>query len=354
LGRLRAAGPSTAPSTWRSIVIFGASHIGDVLYRTASLGPLRRALPGARIVYVCDPPVAELLTTNPDVDEVLPISDEHSWRWTSRTWSALRERRFDAALCSNHHGYHADLALATALGIPNRVAFGHKGLSGLATIPIVVPYYPMSMPAYFRTMVATIGGVAPDWPLEPVLPLTADDHREADAALRELALDANAAIVACTLTIRQSRTLVWPAASYLAVLAAAAREHPLQVVLCGSRDDGPLLRDVAAAAPVPCRVLAGRLGLRAFGAFLSHCDALLGTDSGPRHIANAVGTPVVFIRSLSVSRTEAGQYAAHEVDAAPDVEWLDLEAQAAAMARIDPASVAAALSRVLVSRARLR
>ena len=38
-------------------------------------------------------------------------------------------------------------------------------------------------------------------------------------------------------------------------------------------------------------MLAGRLGLRAFGAFLTRCDALLGTDSGPRHIANAVGTP---------------------------------------------------------------
>lgn len=342
LARTIADGSPTPPPTWRRVMILGASHIGDVLYRTSSLGPLRRALPQAHITYVCDAAVAELLTTNPDVDEVLPISHE-SGRVPRGQWAALRKRRFDAALCSNHHAYAADLGMATMLGVPNRVAFVHKGLSGLATMPIVVASHPMVMPAYFRSMVATIGGVTPDWPLEPVMPLTAQDHEEADRALREMDLESGVPIIACSLTTRQKTTLVWSADNYLAALDAVMREQPIQVVFCGSRSDAPVLNEIASRTRIPCRVLAGRLGLRAYGAFLARCNALLAPDSGPRHIANAVGTPVVFIRNLAVDQIENGSYAAHEVDAAPDGEWLALDDLAAVLARIDPRQVAAAL-----------
>jgi heptosyltransferase-1 len=351
LARLRAHGPPTPPATWRRVVILGVSHMGDVLNRTASLEMLRRALPQAHIAYVCEPGVADLLETNPHLDEVLPIHDERARPWSPLVWSTLQAKRFDAALCTNHFMYHAELALVTALGIPNRVAFVHKGFSGLATRPLPA-HFPQLSPAYFRSMVAALGGVAPDWPLEPVLYLTAEDRDEADAAMRELALDDRRALIACTMSVRQDRTLVWPPDRYLAALERLGSQLPLQVVLCGSKSDAPFLEDVAARAPFPCRVMAGRLRLRALAVFLSRCDALLAADSGPRHIANAVGTPVVFIRSLSACRAESGRYCANEVDVAPDGDYLSLEAQAAALARIDPATVARALGESLAARPR--
>jgi ADP-heptose:LPS heptosyltransferase len=333
------------------VAILGTSHIGDVLYRTPSLAPLRAALPDARITYICEPGSAEVLETNPDIDEVLPISDDTAWWRSPRARSILREQRFDAALCSNHIAYHDDLLLATTLGIPNRVAFSHRGLTGLATIS-VAPEYPSPAPAYFRAMVAAITGRAPDWSLEPVLHLTPEDHAEAEAATRELGLDTEQPVIACTLTHRQRKTAAWAPSAYLSALAVVAQSRPFQVVLCGSRADAAVLEQVAATAPMRCRVLAGRLGLRAFGAFLTRCDALLATDSGPRHIANAVGTPVVFVRSLSVSRVEAGHYSANEVDMAPAAEWLSLRDQEAALSRLAPERVAAVLLDTLTTHTR--
>ena len=353
VARLRAHGPPTPPESWRRVVILGVSHIGDVLFRTPSLAMLRRALPHAHIAYVCESGVADLLETNPHIDEIVPLHDERARPWPRRLWSTLREKRFDAALCTNHFMYHEQLLMAAALGIPNRVAFAHKGFSGLATLPLSAQF-PQLVPAYFRSMVASLAGAAPDWPLEPVLYLTPEDRDEADTAMHELALDDQRALVACTMSVRQAGSVVWSPDQYLAALEMLGSRLPLQVVLCGSRSDAPFLQDVAARAPFPCRVLAGRLRLRALAAFLSRCDALLAADSGPRHIANAVGTPVVFIRSVSVCRAEAGPYCANEIDVAPDGDFLSFEEQAAALARIDPATVARALGDALAARQRPR
>ena len=326
-------GPPTPPADWRRLVILGSSHIGDVLFRTASLPVLRRALPHCHITYACEPLAAELLATNPNVDTTLVVR------------GASQLRGFDAALCTNHIAYHRDLVMATRARIPNRVAFVHKGLSAFATVPVRADY-PRPAPAYTRAMVAAVTGAEPTWPLTPQVFLTADDALEADRALPTHDVDLARPLIACTITNRQPRTRTWPVAAYLRTLELLAHDRGATVVLCGSADDAPALHAAAAACRVPARVLTG-LPLRAFAAFLRRCDVLLSTDSGPRHLANAVGTPVVFVRSLNVSRVEIGAYCDNESDASGDEEWLSAAAQDAALARVRPEHVAELVARRL-------
>jgi ADP-heptose:LPS heptosyltransferase len=65
---------------------------------------------------------------------------------------------------------------------------------------------------------------------------------------------------------------------------------------------------------------AGRINLRALVSFLRKCDAVLTTDSGPRHLANAAGVPVVYLRNLLSLETETGSYLASEHDLVPPAE----------------------------------
>jgi len=333
-------------------VLFGASHIGDVLFRTPSLPVLRRALPNCRIIYVCSPQTAELLRTNPNVDEAMPLVIEgEPWRRHRTTLEALRERACDAALCTDHIAYHADLVLALRARIPARVGFVLKGFSGLVTHSVRANY-PRPYAAYTRAMVAAITGEPESWPLRPQIWPSPADEQQALAAWRELDLDDRRPVVACTLTVRQRDTAVWPSERFVETLALVARRTPIQVVLCGSAADAQFLRQAAAAAPrgLDCRVLAGRLDLLAFASFLSRCDCLLATDSGPRHLANAVGTPVVFVRSLAVSQVEAGASCETEVDVAPNGEFLSLPAQERVLATLLPSDVALVVGRSLASR----
>jgi ADP-heptose:LPS heptosyltransferase len=112
-----------------------------------------------------------------------------------------------------------------------------------------------------------------------------------------------------------------------------------------------MLESLAGQAKARCDVLAGTLPLKSFAGFLSRCMVVLAQDSAPRHMANAVGTPVVFLRNLSVSRVETGAYCDTEVDAAPgEDEFVKGEDFARVIAKVPPEVIAERILRVIPSR----
>jgi ADP-heptose:LPS heptosyltransferase len=331
-GSVIARRPPSDPANWKSGLIIGHNHIGDVLYRTCSMPALRLGLPQCQWSYLTSPAGAEILERNPDVDQILPLNvGDDSWQLSDNAFAKLREHDFDAILCSNTIRYHPDLFLATALGIPNRVAFTHKGLSGLSTRSIT-PTYPSAFPAYFRAMVATITGTDPSWPLEPRIFPDDSDQRVAASVMSESGIGDGSPIVACTITTRQPRGN-WPAGSLLELLREVADKTSFHIALCGAAGDEPVLESAKRQLDGLATVLAGKFTVRQFAAFLARCSALVTIDSGPRHIGNAAGIPVYFFRNLLHSQVEAGAYCETETDLAPHGEFLsdeEIERMAAA------------------------
>jgi heptosyltransferase-2 len=88
-------------------------------------------------------------------------------------------------------------------------------------------------------------------------------------------------------------TKQWTPHGYAEVARRSASEG-MRPVLIGSPEERTLCLEVGeAAGNVP--VLAGRTGLPQLAALLKRAEALVGNDSGPAHIASAVGTPVVAV-----------------------------------------------------------
>ena len=132
--RVRSRGERKPRSQWRRGLIISHTHIGDILYRTCSLPALRERLPDCEWTYAVSRDTAQVLENNPHVAEVLPIiKGENSWELVGGAFDDLRRREFDVVLCSNTLRHYPDLTLASALGIPERFAFGGKGFSGLIT-----------------------------------------------------------------------------------------------------------------------------------------------------------------------------------------------------------------------------
>ena len=320
------------PAKWRNGLILAHSHFGDVLYRSCSLGYLSQFLPQCRWTFLTTPASAEILRGNPALADVVPwMAGENSWQLAKGAFARLRARSFDVALCTNTLRHYPDFVLSVALGIPNRVGFTHKGLSGLITHPIPIEF-PSSYPAYFRSLVANLTGEVPDWPLFPRVFFDDADRAAAADVWRGFAFTGRRPVVACSLTSRQAAGN-WPRSTVLAILREARLSADFEIVLCGGPGDEPILRSAAAELGVPCHILAGKLGIRAYAAFLGKCAALLTLDSGPRHIGNAAGIPVLFMRNLSQLRVETGAYCGTETDLAPDAEQLsDTETQAVTQA----------------------
>jgi ADP-heptose:LPS heptosyltransferase len=264
---------------------------------------------------------AEILHGNPHVAEVLAaIRGENSWDLDNGAFADLQSRAFDVVLCSNTLRHYPDLALAATLGIPNRVAFSGKGGSGLITHPVALPF-PSPYAAYFRAIVGDVVGRYPDWNLRPRVYPSEENLVKAQTLWDRFALGTKP-VVACSLTTRQARGN-WPVEVIIAILQHARARLDFDVVLSGTAADSARLASLAENLPFAVRILAGEASTLEFAAFLQKCTAILTLDSGPRHIGNAVGVPVLFARNLSHSMIEAGSYCDTEIDLAPPVEYLD-------------------------------
>lgn len=335
----RRSPPPSHPDSWRRGLLLGANHIGDVLYNTSSLPALQRRWPQCQWNWLTAEPAAQALRGNPSIASLLTRAEAEE---------CAGRQPFDAVICYNTGQYLPDLRFALKLGIPNRIGYVHKGFSAWVTHPIRIAY-PQPFPAYFRDLVSQLTGQEGTWPLrpqvfpEPAALLAAEEAwgRLARSPLKTLA---------CFVTSRQPSG-VWPPQKFGETLRLLLQEFPCRIVLCGAPSDEEILQQVRQTHAPSAEILAGKLSLGALVAFLRKCHAVLSTDSGPRHLANAAGSPLVFIRNLYHHGVEAGVYCDTEFDMAPPGGMLDSTEQARVFERLAPATVSAQLASILRSSA---
>ena len=336
--RALCGGESSTPSEWRRGLILGHNHIGDVLYRTCSLPILHAALPHCEWDYLAGPVSGQVLEGNPAIRCVLPYqSGDESWNISGAHFSELRRAKYDVILCTNILRYYPDDLLAVALGIKNRVGFTFKGFSGLINHPVGADF-PSPYPAYFRNMVSSVTGIPPTWPLIPKVFPSSTELEQADSAWKDLALDSGKQVIACSITTRQPGA--WPRDHFLRALEIVSERTRVEIVLFGAASERTILEEAIAGCRAPCKLLPGTLNIRALAALIGKCSAAVVMDSGPRHIANAVSTPVVFGRNLIFSRVEAGRYCDNEIDCGPPDEHVSPQNVSRVVNRLDPARTA--------------
>lgn len=343
IARALSSGAPTPPRTWRHALIVGHGHIGDVLCQTVSLGFLKSGLPECQFDYLTTPLAAQVLLGNPAITNTLPWNtDSNAGTVSPESLVKLRSTRYDAILCTNVVRHQEGLRLALKLHIPNRVAFVHRGLSGLVTLPVSLAA-PSTPAVQSRAMAAIVTGMPDNSELRPKVFLSDADEAEAGVEWARLGFSADELVIGCSATTRQQIGNV-PREFFEEVLAIVQQIAPnFRILLAGSRDDGPVLNAMTPALGARSRVSAGGLSLLGFAALLRRCSVHFCMDSGPRHLANAVGTPVVFTRNLAVRASEAGAYCPTEIDVMPNADYLRPDQVARMIATIDRARVAATI-----------
>jgi ADP-heptose:LPS heptosyltransferase len=334
--------PPTSPQQWRKGILLGPSHIGDVLYNTPALPTLRAGLPDCAWTYMVSGPSSQVLQGNPYLDEVISMDESASfWAWMARGRDVLSNHHFDVVIAYGIGSSWRDLSLAILSGIPNRVGYVHKGFSGLVTHPISI-CFPQPFPAYFRDLVCQLLQQQPESipSLKPlVYPQPEHDHAVNHLSTR-LGLEwGKQPVLACAVTSRQPWG-VWPQEKFLKTVQYVREHENCTVVYFGAKADADKLHSLAAHTGSDTFVLAGELDLLSMVAFLHRCNVALTSDSGPRHLANAAGLPVVFIRNITFPQEEAGPYCETDHDMVPkSLELIAPPEQSTTFAKIEPADV---------------
>jgi ADP-heptose:LPS heptosyltransferase len=134
-------------------------------------------------------------------------------------------------------------------------------------------------------------------PAQPTFAPTAGDEADAAALLRERGIDGPFALLHPTRGLSAERER-WPAAGFVALARALVAAHGLPVLVTGAAGDAALADTIAADAGAGVFSVAGATSIGAFGALAARARFVVAMDSGPMHIAAAMGAPTVGIFAL--------------------------------------------------------
>jgi lipopolysaccharide heptosyltransferase I len=280
------------PVTFLKILILKPSSLGDVVQALPVLRLLKCHLPVSRIHWWIDSGLAPLLEGDPDLEGIVRFERK---RWASpRHWPEmfrsirwLREQRYDWVIdlqCLARSGAFAWLANGKLLMGLDEVREGARG------------FYDISVRrASFHTH-------AVDWYLGVLPQLGVPVHNgftwlperpEVAAAVTTKWHPNGSRWIALQPGARWQNKR-WPAEHFAELTRRLAAElSGVRFAVIGGAQEQPLAEVICRAVPDRCLNLAGTTSLPELIEWLRRCDLLVTNDTGPMHVAVALGKPVV-------------------------------------------------------------
>lgn len=295
----------------RRILIIRLDNIGDVILTTPLFGALRRRFPEAHIAVLVRPHCAELIERCPHIDEVIGFDWQTSW-WLEelhRHWQAVKFAarrlwilRFDLVLIPRWgDDYRFEALIGYLSGAPWRVGF-RNGLTSLEIAPkngrdSLLTHALKRGEARHEVersseVLRVLG--AEDADARPEVWTSPEDASFASRLLRQRGAEPDTVLVAFGVGASHPRRL-WPVERYVEVASWLVKTYNARILVIG--DDNDQARG---------RVLQQHLGERVIDvthqttlgqtwSLLKNCTLLVGSDSGPVHLAATAGTPVIVI-----------------------------------------------------------
>jgi len=293
----------------RNILCIRLDALGDVLMTTPAIRALKDGAPGRHITLLTSPSGAVAAPYLPMVDDVIVYESPWMKACAQRASAApelamaarLGELRFDAAVLFT---VYSQSPLPSALlchlaGIPLRLAHCRENPYQLLT-----HWQPELEPERLARhevqrqldLVAAIGCQTPDPRLAFAVPPEAHRHIQTLLGAEHFDEGAPWVVIHPGATAPSRR---YPPACFAAAADALAQAHGWRIVLTGGPDEEAMVASVAAHMQAPAVNFAGRLSLAEMGALLAAAPLLIANNTGPIHLAAAVGTPVVDLYALT-------------------------------------------------------
>jgi lipopolysaccharide heptosyltransferase II len=297
---------------WRNVqkvLCIRLDTLGDVLMTTPAIRAIKETLPHSHITLLTSPPGAQSVPFIPEIDDLL-IYDA-PWMKASPTRAdsqydqamleELRARRFDAAVIFTVYSQNP---LPAALfcymaDIPLRLATCRENPYQLLThwVKEIEPEQTIRHEVQRQLdLVASVGCAARSQRMRFCTGEGAQKSavRKLTAAGVNLAHPWIAVHPGVTAPSRQYRP-----AGFAEAARSLAIEDGLQVVFTGGTGEMTLVEQIRDQMGVPSFTLAGCLSLEELAAVLERATLLIANNTGPVHVAAAVGTPVVDLYALT-------------------------------------------------------
>jgi ADP-heptose:LPS heptosyltransferase len=289
------------------VLVVNLTRFGDLLQTGPTIEGLKEQHPGCHVTVVVEHNFAEVVRGLPGVDRIheldldalgrLLLADDlrAAYHTVDDAVSALRAERFDLAL--NYSSSRMSAVLLRLIGVPDTRGWtmttdgfrliSHPWSRLFSASCLVRRQAPFNLVDYYKRVAGVTRGPrrlryeVPAAARIRIAERLAAAGVQTDTPLVGLQLGASKAV-------RR-----WPAASFVGVARALQVRLGARVVLCGGNGDRAVAEEITAAVGDLAIDLCGRTSIGELGALLERTDVLVTGDTGPMHMAVAVGTPVV-------------------------------------------------------------
>lgn len=276
------------PHPARRILVIRRRYLGDIVLLGSVFRNLRAHWPEAHLAALVEPRFTEVLALNPDVDATFTLPAKVT------SWPAFirRLRRVGFTDVLDLDNTEKTAVIARLSGAGTRVALHHGShrlkLGGAYTHVVHDPderHETRPITDYYLRSLEPLGVPIATREIRLV-------PRETDVAELRRFVGASERVLLVHPGSR-SPMRVWPADRFAAIIDYAQDELSAQVVLVGGPTDEPTLREIQSRVRTHLIKPPGNLSIARLAALARISHALLCHDSGPMHVAAAVGTPVI-------------------------------------------------------------
>jgi lipopolysaccharide heptosyltransferase II len=274
------------------VLIVQTAFLGDVVLTLPLIERLQQHFPDVEVDMLTVPAHAAVLQQQPGIGRVIAYDKRGKQRGIGGFLAVGRQiqaRRYDVVLAP-HRSLRTALLVAWSRS-PRRIGFARwwTRWAYTSTVPRPVKGHEVERNMHLLTALG-VHGVSPAARLG--LRVTEAARQKAAAYFTRGGI-ASEDVVVGLIPGSQWGTKRWPAEHFAALIDHLANTQALQCVLIGGPQDRPIAEVIRARCTVPVLDLIGQTTLQELPAYLERCTVVVSNDTGPMHIAAAVGRPIV-------------------------------------------------------------
>ncbi len=289
------------------ILVIRLDLIGDLVLSMTVVRALKRSYPGVEIDLLALPASAKVVMDDPDLTEIITY-DPNIWRrpkalFQAKNWRDvyslrrhLRVRHYDIAV--SVFGAWAGV-IAVLSGAKRRVGFGRESYPGFMTDNVPGRHWSPGDHKhevdYCLELAKSSGATISPADRTPRLYVDPQARQQLEQLLIQEDVKPEKPLIACHVSSNNGQSKRWPIHYWATLIDKLIRERDAQVILTGAPADLPLIESVLRHMQKQAINLAGKTSLPQLVALLQRADLVISGDSGPMHIAAAVGTPLIAI-----------------------------------------------------------
>ncbi|HNX67996.1 MAG TPA: glycosyltransferase family 9 protein [Candidatus Omnitrophota bacterium] len=277
------------------ILVTRTDRIGDLVLTTPVFRAIRSKFPKAHLAALVFLEHREIVEGNPDLDEVILYDKRGAeknlwgqWKFARR----LRKKKFDMVI--HCHGTNRMHLAGWLAGIPVRIGYARRAPWALTQVHPYNKKEGKKQEAEYLFDLLKPLGIVPPPKVIPFFPVTDRVERSLENLLAFHKVPGDKPWIVLSPSASDA-TKMWPAVRFGELATRIHCGHSCVFIAVGKREDRVIIETLKRHTQAPVFDLSGRLSLGMLGALLKRSALLVSNDSGPVHIATAVGAPVVSI-----------------------------------------------------------